>query len=494
MARPRVVILAAALVLAAGPPAAGPAGAQGSLSAMADDQPVRALVSGWQPFTDMPVGADARRQALAALAVSSQDGVAEALAADGAAPATARRFRFLPVSAVTTTAGALRAFQAAHPSVDVRPDAEERTTLNDTDRITGAVESWRMGVTGKGVYVAVLDTGVDAHHPFLAGRVVEEACFAIACPNGQSQMTGPGAAKPVADHGTHVAGIVAGHNDKFAGIAPEARIIGVRVFSANGKQVSARTSDVLAGLDYVIGLALDRKLPIAAVNLSLGHGRFGEPCADDPAEVAAKALLAAGILMVASAGNDGDTTGIGSPACAPHAVSVGALDKQGAIASFSDSAPFLTVLAPGVKVLSSLPGSGNYGALSGTSMAAPHIAGALALLRQANPDMAPEDLLHTLLGNAPVFADPRNGVRTPVLRLQTALAVPKPLPPQPVPQPAPQPLPQPAPLPQPVRVPSPAPAPAPAPVLSPAPLPPPRVAEPPPPAQQPASGWGAITQ
>jgi subtilisin family serine protease len=497
MARPRVVILAAVLALATGLPATGPLAAgpaPADLSALSDDQPVRALVSGWQPFTDMPVGAEARRQSLAALAASSQSGVVNALSVGGATPVTARRYRYLPVAAVTTTAGALRALQAAHPGVDVRPDAMERTTLNDTDRITGAVESWRMGVTGRGVYVAVLDTGVDAHHPFLAGRVVEEACFATACPNGQPQMIGPDAARPVAEHGTHVAGIIAGRNDKFAGMAPEARIIGVRVFSTEGDKVGARTTDVLAGLDYVIGLAMDKKLPIAAVNLSLGHGMFGQPCADDPGEVAAKALLTAGILMVVAAGNDSSTAGIGSPACAPHAISVGALDKHGAIAPFSDSAPFLTVLAPGVSVLSSVPGPAGYESLDGTSMAAPHIAGALALLRQANPGMAPEDLLRTLLGNAPVFADPRNGVRTPVLRLQSALAVPKPLPPAPPPVP----LPAPQPVPQPVHLPAPAPAPAPPPVAPPPPVAgPPPVAEPPPappPAPRPAGGWGAITQ
>ena len=242
MVRPGVVILAAMLIFAA-----APARAQADMSALADDQPVRALVSGWQPFTDMPVGAEARRQALAALAASSQNGVADALAVGGTAPATARRFRFLPVAAVTTTAGALRTLQAAHPGIDVRPDGEEKPYLNDTDRITGAVETWRTGVTGKGVYVAVLDTGVDAHHPFLAGRVEEEACFATACPNGQTQMIGPGAARPVADHGTHVAGIVAGRNDKFAGIAPDAKIIGVRVFSTEGGRSARAPATCLPG-------------------------------------------------------------------------------------------------------------------------------------------------------------------------------------------------------------------------------------------------------
>jgi subtilisin family serine protease len=421
---------------------------------------VRVLVSGWIPFTDMPVGAAARQQALAADAQRTQEGVRQALSAAGGG-GSVRRYKYLPIADVTASARAVRALQSANPRARIALDGERGLMLHDSTRIVGAADGWQRGLTGKGELVAVLDGGVDTAHPFLAGKVVQEACFSARCPNGKDSMVGPGAARPLTTHGTHVAGIIAGHSAKLSGVAPEAGLIAVQVFSTRGDHVSASDHDVLAGLDYIVQLAVERHLPIASVNLSLGGGGYAAPCGDSVFEATARTLLQAGVIVVAAAGNDGRADKLGEPACAPHIVSVGAVDKQGAIAEFSDSAPFLTVLAPGVGILSSMgaPGPITYATDDGTSMAAPHVAAAFALLRQAMPEAAPEDLIRRLLADAPRVTDPRNGVRTPVLRIPANLVVGKPAPPAPAPtKPSPeQPLPEPPP-PPPVAAPAPAPA------------------------------------
>jgi subtilisin family serine protease len=253
-------------------------------------------------------------------------------------------------------------------------------------------------------------------------------------------MFGAGAARPLGTHGTHVAGIIAGHSDKLSGVAPEAGLVAVQVFSGGGEDSRAHDHDVLAGLDYIVQLVVERHLPIAAVNLSLGGGGYTKPCDDSVFEATAKTLVQAGVVVVAAAGNGGRADKLAEPACAPHIVSVGAIDKQGAVVTeFSDSAPFLTILAPGKKILSSMgaPGPITYETDDGTSMAAPHVAAAFALLRQAMPDAAPEDLIRRLLADAPRVTDPRNGLKLPMLRIPANLVAGK-TPPAPAPA-APQP-------------------------------------------------------
>jgi subtilisin family serine protease len=470
---------------------------------------VRVVVSGWIPFTDMPVGADARRQALMAEAAQHTASVMSTFQSTGdASVASDRSYTYLPITTLTATARTVREIKAARPSASIELDTLRSMDLTESAPMINAPQEWQAGLTGKGQIVAVLDIGVDTSHPFLRGKVIAEACFSLRCPNGRKSMVGPGAAAPLHNHGTHVAGIIAGRGDRISGIAPDARIIAVQVFSKTPDgHLGASDSDILAGIDLVVQAALDSHAPVAAMNLSLGGGASAVPCGDSPYEIAAKAALQAGILTVVSSGNESQIDGIDAPACAPHTISVGAIDKHGAVAKFSNSAPFLTILAPGVNIVSSVgaPGKAGFAAKDGTSMAAPHVAGALAIMRQAMPDAAPEDVLRALLANAPVVTDPRNGVRTPVLRLPAGLVAAvgaKPAP-APAPMPAPKPAPEPAPEPTPVRAPAPAPAPAPVPALAPAPVapsgPPSAPAPAPPAATVPAApahapGWDAITQ
>ncbi|MGW4791964.1 S8 family peptidase [Nonomuraea sp. NPDC004297] len=295
--------------------------------------------------------------------------------------------------------------------------------LDNSTRVIRSVEANRAGWNGTGTTIAVLDTGIDRDHPFFAGRIADEACFSSSnnqdgsvslCPNNQPSQTGLGAAdaetaqclvdgQNACSHGTHVAGIAAGKMVTGApanGVAPEARLLPIQVFSridnaatcaaggASAPCFLSYTSDQKLALEYVARVA--RTLNIAAVNLSLGSGRgYTEACDTDPSAAGVKpefdALAGLGVASVVAAGNAGLPNAVSAPACISTAVTVGATDDRDAIAPFSNRGSLLDLFAPGVAIMSSVPDDA-YGEKSGTSMAAPHVAGAFALLRQEYPN------------------------------------------------------------------------------------------------------------
>ena len=153
------------------------------------------------------------------------------------------------------------------------------------------------------------------------------------------------------------------------------------------------TSDTIEGLEWVYQQRNGR--PVAAVNLSLGGGHFSATCDDEPYNAIAGNLRSAGIAVVASAGNSGFNDGIGSPACVSSIISVGSTTKGDQVNDFSNSAPILDLLAPGGDIRSSVPG-GSFDVFSGTSMAAPHVAGAFALLRSVAPQASVAEILAAL--------------------------------------------------------------------------------------------------
>ncbi len=241
----------------------------------------------------------------------------------------------------------------------------------------GAPEVWAAGLTGAGVDVAVLDTGVDGTHADLRGKVVAEADF-----------TESGSAADENGHGTHVASIVAGTGAAAAGarkgVAHDARLLNGRVLDARGR---GQASWVIAGMEWAAAQGAD------VINMSLG-GQAAK--GDDPLAQALDALTAStGALFVVAAGNDGPSGGtIGTPGVAASALTVGAAAVEGGVAYFSSRGPTLgtfrgkpDLTAPGVGIVGALAGSGDgYLAMEGTSQAAPHVAGAAALLRQQHPD------------------------------------------------------------------------------------------------------------
>src|SRR5439155_3419955 len=213
----------------------------------------------------------------------------------------------------------------------LRPTLAESVPLIHADQIHAA------GFTGKGWTVAILDTGVDKTHPFLdEGKVVSEACYSTTdarhfslCPNGQSSQVGAGAGVncstqiDVCKHGTHVAGIAAGNAagttvPDLNGVAKGANIIAIQVFSRVDDAsvcgritpcIMALTSDIMRGLERVFELRTS--FQIAAVNLSLGGGKFTSSCdAQSPLTEVIQLLRAANIATVVASGNEGFTDGL----------------------------------------------------------------------------------------------------------------------------------------------------------------------------------------
>jgi len=254
-----------------------------------------------------------------------------------------------------------------------------------SDNVTriGAPTAWNAGYDGKGVKVAVLDTGIDTTHPDLASVVTESKDF-----------SGTGSTDDRVGHGTHVAATVAGSGARsdglYKGVAPGARLLNAKVLNDDGEGTD---SSVIAGLEWAAAQGAE------VANLSLGQ--TDAPGAD-PVETAVNALSeSTGMLTVAAAGNEGPGAGtVGSPGAAESALTVGAVDGEDRIAEFSsvgptaDSALKPDLTAPGVDIVAAKaangvlgdPAADGYVSMSGTSMATPHAAGAAAILAQRHPD------------------------------------------------------------------------------------------------------------
>ncbi len=259
-----------------------------------------------------------------------------------------KRFEHIPFIAVIVDARELEDL-VAHP--DVVAVVEDRLNFPDLKisvPFIGADIAAAVGYDGAGQAVAVLDTGVDSLHAFLAGKVLAEACFSTdepglsttLCPNGQESDTGPGAGAPctgfsTCDHGTHVAGIAVSADVEYAGVAPGADLIAVQVFSrieaaipgcSSPPCLAAFDSDIVLGLEHVLSLNGTLPAEIASVNMSLGGPAFNsaKECDTDPqtgldsaTKVAIDNLRAAGIVTAISSGNGGLDGAIGSPVASP---------------------------------------------------------------------------------------------------------------------------------------------------------------------------------
>jgi subtilisin family serine protease len=260
-----------------------------------------------------------------------------------------------------------------------------------------------LGSRGKGVTVAIIDTGVDYMHPALGGGF--GAGFKVA--GGWDFVNND--ADPLDDngHGTHVAGIVAGQSDLITGVAPDATLIAYKVLGANG---SGKESDVMAALERAADPNQDGNTNdhVDVANLSLGGA--GSP--DDPQSEAIDNATAAGVTFAIAAGNSGSGFHtIASPGTARNAITVGASDGSDVVASFSSRGPNMKniaikpdVLAPGVSIMSSYL-NGRYAVLSGTSMATPHVTGAAALLKSLHHDWTPAQIKLALMNNATQIHD-----------------------------------------------------------------------------------------
>ena len=272
-------------------------------------------------------------------------------------------------------------------------DGQVEATGWDTnlDQIT-APTAWDSGLSGAGVKVAVLDTGIDAGHPDLAGQVT-----------GSANFTNDPATTDDNGHGTHVASLVAGTGAAAGGarrgVAYGAKLLAGKVLNGDGQ---GQVSWVIDGMQWAVAQGAD------VVNLSLG-GQPTSPSVDDPVVAALDSLTASsGTLFVVAAGNTGGP--VQSPGVAPSALTVGAVDQFDLTAQFSSRGPTTgdyrlkpDVVAPGVEIVGAKAGarSGDlYTTYSGTSQATPQVAGAAALLMQEHPDWSWDRVKATLIDTA----------------------------------------------------------------------------------------------
>ncbi len=214
---------------------------------------------------------------------------------------------------------------------------------------------WPSGNNADPVRVAIVDTGISATHPDLAANI-KGGYNAINTTKSWNDDNG---------HGSHVAGIVAALNNSIGviGVGPAVDLLAVKVLSRSG---SGFTSDVIEGIQW----AMNNNAQV--INLSLGSSSGSQAMHD-----AIIAAYNAGVVIVAAAGNSG--AAVGFPAAYPETIAVSATDSNNLLASFSSRGPEIDLAAPGVSILSTYKGTG-YATLSGTSMAAPHVTGAVALV------------------------------------------------------------------------------------------------------------------
>ena len=291
----------------------------------------------------------------------------------------------LPAMVLTASSGGIKELQKHELVANVQENIELNLTLSESVPLINAAYAHALemngtNITGDNIKVCVLDTGIDAAHEAFGDRV-EQKCFCSpnCCSNGQS--IGDFAVDDNSvGHGTHVAGVV-GANGAVVGVAPGATIRAIKICNANG----CKLSDVVAGMNDCIENEGD--VLSGSFGDSANHALNSCPTYLDSA---INAVVNAGIPVVFAAGNNGVPNTLNYPACSPLAIAAGASTKDDQIASFSNRASG-TVLAPGYTITSVQKGGG-YRQLSGTSQAAPHVSGVIALLLQVAPNLKPAEL------------------------------------------------------------------------------------------------------
>ena len=306
------------------------------------------------------------------------------------------QYNLIPAAAMKLTQDQV-AWLAEQVSVEhLWLDLPVQAFLDASVPLIQAPSVWRAGYRGRGIRIAILDTGIDPHHPDVAGRVTATATFV-----GRAYYDDNG-------HGTHVASIAAGNGAASGGIhvgvAPEADLYVAKVLAADG---SGMMSDVMAGVEW----AVEQKSHV--IGLSLGTNG---PCdGTDALSITCDAAVERGVVVCVAAGNSGPARyTVGSPGCARQVITVGASDDHDQIAAFSSRGPTSDgrvkpdIAFPGVGIVAARAAGTamgqvvdeHYTSASGTSMATPHAVGAAALLLQANPSLTPREVKELLMRTA----------------------------------------------------------------------------------------------
>lgn len=445
-------------------------------AAAARDGQVRVIVGYKVPFAAEaelnPTQVEQQRQEIAAAADRLRTRYGAAGQAGGI-----ETFDSIPFATVTVTQNQLGQLLNDPDILTVTEDVEAKPQLTHSVPFIGVPGAWKAGATGKGQVVAIIDYGTETSHPFLRDRMagtskviyeasVDRVCIRYTSTSGYCGdvlTQGPGTASKLnpsyPSHGTAVAGIIVGQrpasgsDPELSGVAPDARLMAFRV-------QSGFSSELIKALAKIYELR--GQYNIAAVNTSMGLVNFSAGTCDAywPALAAIIGnLRAAGIPTVAPAGNNasigimagrtGTTDRLLAPACISSAISVGAVTaslksgpvngqvddyagktfpcsvpqpiKVDEVACFSNTSPELSFLAPGFPIDTSTV-NGSYGTLAGTSAAAPHVAGAIAVLRSGVPAASVEQILDALRITGKQIRDYRTGLSTPRIDVARALA------------------------------------------------------------------------
>ena len=347
------------------------------------------------------------------------------------------------------------------------PEIEKPQLSQSTDAV-GARQAWELGFDGTNQVIAVLDNGIYASHEMFqtGGSIVLEACFSGSsnyqslCPDAVREVKGlAGAASQcsgannLCQHGTHVAGIAAGYTTPWVagslntanthlGVAPKASLLPIQVFSrrvsgctGGGTCLVSVASDELAALNYLIDVVNQGLLPspkkLAVVTMSSGGTPdYGDYCFSDPRAGAIRTLRQLGVLTTISAGDESGSGRIDAPACIKDAIAVGATGHDNsAAATYTNSSFMVDILAAGGTSASPILSAGTtaataYAGLYGTSMAAPHVAGAIAILKQKRPAATADELEWALKRGAPAarsYTQDAQRWLTRILDIDTAL-------------------------------------------------------------------------
>jgi serine protease AprX len=293
----------------------------------------------------------------------------------------------------------------------------DKGSLNNIARVVGAQSAYAAGYTGKGIGVALIDTGVTPVAGLTSGNVVNGPDLSFDSQNPDTaHVDGFG-------HGTHLASIIAGRDvagtprsyldpTRFNGIAPDSTLVNVKVGAGNG---AVDVTQVIAGIDWVVEHAHDKGMNIRVISLAYGTDSV-QPSAVDPLAYAVENAWKHGIVVVVSGGNEGDSTkNLANPASDPHVIAVGAMNSAGTVDRADDTVPSwstrgtdaraVDVVAPGVSVLGLRNPGGHadvrnpqarvgdrFAKASGTSQAAAVVSGEVALLLQQYPQLTPDQV------------------------------------------------------------------------------------------------------
>ncbi len=284
-----------------------------------------------------------------------------------------RKHKNLPLETLTLTQSAIDKLKSNSNVTCLEDDFKMKVNTQTQDWGLAAVQAptaWSNAYTGKGVKVAVIDTGIATHEDLVVSGGTSFVSYTTNYNDDQG-------------HGTHVAGIIGAKNNNLGvvGVAPDASLYAVKVLGNDG---SGYLSDVVAGIDWAISNGMN------VINMSLGA-----PSGTLSMQQAIDRAYSAGILVMTAAGNSGNSLGTGDtveyPAKYPSAIAVAAVDSSLRRASFSSTGSKVELAAPGVVILSTYINN-QYASMSGTSMATPYASGIAALWKQAYPTLSAEQL------------------------------------------------------------------------------------------------------